>query len=83
MFKNPFQFRLRVILSIVVGLLIGLIFLRLHYDQRSYQNISAVIFLMIVNITFTSVQGNADVSSNIDHVNLLEMRFDVILELQS
>ncbi len=60
-FKNPFEFRLRVILSIVISVLVGLIFLRLHYDQQSYQNISAVIFILIVNITFTNVQKNADV----------------------
>jgi len=65
-FKNPFEFRLRVILSIVISVLVGLIFLRLHYDQQSYQNISAVIFILIVNITFTNVQKNADVKSNRD-----------------
>jgi hypothetical protein len=60
-FKNPFEFRLRIIITIVLSVLIGLIFLRLHYDQESFQNISAVIFLMIVNLSFTNVQKNADV----------------------
>jgi hypothetical protein len=61
MFRNPFEFRLRIIMSIVLGVLIGLIFLRLSYNQQSYQNLSAVMFLMIVNITFTNVLKNADV----------------------
>ncbi len=80
-FKNPFEFRLRVILTIVISVLIGLIFLRLPYDQESFQNISAVIFLMVVNLTFTNVQKNADVSSNRDYVDLLRIYSDIILEL--
>ena len=61
-FRNPFEFRIRFALSIVIGVLFGLLFLRLKYDQQSFQNISAVIFMLIINNTFSNVQGNADVS---------------------
>lgn len=62
-FRNPFEFPLRMIMAIIIGVLFGLIFLRLEYDQKAFQNLSAVIFLLIVNITFTNVQKNADVKS--------------------
>jgi hypothetical protein len=62
MFRNPFQFRLRVVLSIVIGVLFGLLFLRLSYNQQAFQNISAVIFLLIINISFSNVQAGADVN---------------------
>jgi len=48
-------------MSIIIGTLFGLLFLRLHYNQQAFQNLSAVIFLLIVNITFANVQKNADV----------------------
>ena len=61
-FRNPFEFRLRIILSLVIGVLFGLLFLRLHYDQQAFQNISAVIFILIINSTFANVQSSADVN---------------------
>jgi len=41
--------------------LFGLIFLRLHYNQQAYQNISAVIVVLVINNAFANVQKNADV----------------------
>jgi hypothetical protein len=61
-FNSPFEFRIRFILSIVIGLLLGLLFLRLEYNQQAFQNISAVIFMLIINFTFSNVQNNADVN---------------------
>ena len=61
-FRNPFEFRIRFALSIIIGILFGLLFLRLNYDQQSFQNISAVILMLIINNTFSNVQANADVS---------------------
>lgn len=60
-FRNPFEFPLRFIMAIIIGVLFGLIFLQLKYDQKAFQNLSAVVFLLVVNITFTNVQKNADV----------------------
>ena len=61
MFHNPFEYRLRLVLAIIMGVLFGLIFLRLDYDQQAFQNISSIIFLMMVNVTFVYVEHNADV----------------------
>ncbi len=68
-FRNPFEFRLRLIVSVIIGVLFGLLFLRLHYDQHAYQNISAVVFLLIINIAFSNVQKNADVILNRNYFN--------------
>jgi F0F1-type ATP synthase assembly protein I len=70
-FRNPFEFRLRLIVSVIIGVLFGLLFLRLHYDQQAYQNISAVIFLLIINIAFSNVEKNAGVMLNRSHFDLL------------
>ncbi|CAF0935940.1 unnamed protein product [Rotaria sp. Silwood1] len=59
-FKNPFEFRIRFILSVVIGVIFGLLFLRLKYNQQAFQNISSIIFMLIINISFSSVQHNAD-----------------------
>jgi hypothetical protein len=64
MFSNPFKFRLRLILSIIIAVLLGLLFLRLEYNQKAFQNISAIIFILIINITFSSVQAAAEVMRN-------------------
>ncbi|CAF3776778.1 unnamed protein product [Adineta steineri] len=60
MFRNPFQLRLRIMISIILGVLLGLLFLRLQYNQLAFQNISAIIFMLIINISFSTVQGTAD-----------------------
>ncbi|CAM4904796.1 unnamed protein product [Rotaria socialis] len=60
MFKNPFELRLRFVLSIIIGLLFGIIFLQLEYNQQAFQNISSVIFVLIINTSFSSVQYSAD-----------------------
>ncbi|CAF0826300.1 unnamed protein product [Adineta ricciae] len=59
-FRNPFELRLRLLISIVLSILFGLVFLRLEYNQQAFQNISAVIMVLIVNIAFSTVQKNAD-----------------------
>ena len=60
-FRNPFELRLRLVISIILGVLLGLLFLRLSYNQQAFQNISAIIFMLIINVTFSTVQKNADV----------------------
>ncbi|CAF1073260.1 unnamed protein product [Adineta steineri] len=60
MFRNPFEFRLRILVSIILGLILGFSFLNLKYDQTASQNMSSVLFLMILDVTFMVVQRNAD-----------------------
>lgn len=84
-FRNPFEFRIRFVLSIVIGVLFGLLFLRLEYNQQAFQNLSAVIFMLIINISFSSVQSNADVNLLFEErtgMQTINLCFDV-LELQS
>ena len=84
-FRNPFEFRIRFVLSIVIGVLFGLLFLRLDYNQQAFQNISAVIFMLIINNTFSNVQSAADVNLLLEKgtdMQTINLCFDV-LELQS
>jgi hypothetical protein len=75
---------LRLILSIILGVLLGLLFLRLDYNQQAFQNISAVIFVLIVNTTFANVQRNANVILKRNYVNfflyLILCNFRLIVE---
>jgi len=66
-FRNPFEFRLRLAISIILGVLLGLLFLRLDYNQQAFQNISAIIFMLIIEISISTVQKNADVSLNLNY----------------
>ncbi|CAF1082652.1 unnamed protein product [Rotaria sp. Silwood1] len=54
-FKNPFEIRLRIILAIFVGVLIGLLYIRLKYDQTAVQNMNSLIFLIIINTSFSNI----------------------------
>jgi hypothetical protein len=67
-FRNPFELRLRVVISIILGVLLGLLFLRLDYNQQAFQNISAIIFMLIIEISISTVQKNADVSLNLNYL---------------
>ncbi len=68
--KNPFEIRLRIFLAIVcntknlfslsfyfqfLGTLIGLLYLRLSYDQTAIQNFNSLIFLIIINTSFSNI----------------------------
>ncbi|CAF0976526.1 unnamed protein product [Adineta ricciae] len=53
--KNPFETRLRVFLAIFLGVLIGLLYFRLTYDQTAVQNINSLIFLIIINTSFSNI----------------------------
>ncbi|CAF2916217.1 unnamed protein product [Rotaria sp. Silwood2] len=55
LFKNPFEIRLRIILAIFVGVLIGLLYIRLKYDQTAVQNMNALVFLIIINTSFSNI----------------------------
>jgi ABC-type multidrug transport system ATPase subunit/ABC-type multidrug transport system permease subunit len=53
--KNPFEIRLRIFLAIFLGTLIGLLYLRLSYDQTAIQNFNSLIFLIIINTSFSNI----------------------------
>ncbi|CAF0721906.1 unnamed protein product [Adineta steineri] len=54
-FKNPFEIRLRIILAIFLGVLIGLLYIQLKYDQTAVQNFNSLIFLIIINTSFSNI----------------------------
>lgn len=64
MLRNPFELRLRLFISIILSIMLGLLFLRLEYNQQAFQNVSAIIFMIIINVAFSTVQKNADVRSH-------------------
>lgn len=80
MFRNPFEFRLRFIMSFIIGIIFGLLFLRLDYDQQAFQNISSVIFTLIVNIAFSNVQKNADVILY-KKIHLIDFYFEIFFRV--
>lgn len=60
-FYNPFRLRLSVATSIITAILYGLIYLRLEYDEKAFQNHSAVLLMLIIDISFSQIQKSADV----------------------
>ncbi|PVD37708.1 hypothetical protein C0Q70_00308 [Pomacea canaliculata] len=53
--RNTMLFRVRVIQTMFVAVILGLIYLRIKYDQRGVMNINGAIFLLITNASFTSL----------------------------
>lgn len=45
-----------------VAVILGLIYLRIKYDQRGVMNINGAIFLLITNASFTSLFAVVNVS---------------------
>ncbi|CAF0910847.1 unnamed protein product [Rotaria sordida] len=54
-FKNPFEIRLNIILALFMGVLLGLLYNRLKYDQTGVQNFNSLIFLTIINTSFLNI----------------------------
>lgn len=81
-FRNPFELRLRLLISIILAILLGLLFLRLEYNQQAFQNISAIIMMLIINVSFSTVQKNADVISKLESL-ISCSKFFSFLEYQS
>ncbi|XP_045170126.2 protein white-like isoform X2 [Mercenaria mercenaria] len=55
--REPMVARVRVIQTIVLSLVLGLIYLQLDVDQKGVQDINGVLFLILTNMTFTNVFG--------------------------
>ncbi|KAK3582003.1 hypothetical protein CHS0354_030955 [Potamilus streckersoni] len=53
--REPMVIRVRFAQTVMIGLILGLIYLRLDVDQKGVQNINGVLFLLITNLTFTNV----------------------------
>ena len=47
----------------ILGLVVGLIYLRLDYDQKNLQNFSGLLFFLVTNLSFSSLQGVIFVST--------------------
>ena len=50
--KEPAVIRVNVGQTIVIGLMIGIVFLDQDYDQEGVLNINGAIFIMLTNVTF-------------------------------
>ncbi len=41
----------------VLGVVVGLIYLRLSYNQENIQNFAGLLFFIVTNLSFASLQG--------------------------
>ena len=46
-----------------MGLIVGLIYLRLDYDQKNLQNFAGLLFFLVTNLSFSSLQSVIFVST--------------------
>ncbi|XP_053373342.1 protein white-like [Mercenaria mercenaria] len=56
-FREPMVTRVRVAQTIVIAVVLGLIYLRLDVSQTGVQDINGVLFLLLMNMTFSNVFG--------------------------
>ncbi|ESP04310.1 hypothetical protein LOTGIDRAFT_237415 [Lottia gigantea] len=53
--RDVFLFRVRVAQTMIVGVILGLIYLQQDYNQTGVMNINGAMFLFITNMSFTSM----------------------------
>ncbi|XP_012935697.1 protein white [Aplysia californica] len=54
-FRDHMLFWVRIVQSVAIALVLGLVYLQLEVDQKGVQNINGGVFLLIVNISFTNL----------------------------
>ncbi|WAQ93831.1 WHITE-like protein [Mya arenaria] len=57
MIREPMVVRVRVAQTLMLGLILGVIYLQLDINQEGVMNINGVLFLMLTNMTFSNVFG--------------------------
>jgi len=55
--REPLQLRIKVIQTIMISLLLGLIFLQQEYDQSGLINLQSTLFLLLTNMSFNNAFG--------------------------
>jgi len=55
--REPMVIRVKLAQTLMLGVILGLIYLQLDLDQQGVMNINGVLFLFITNMTFTNVFG--------------------------
>ncbi|XP_052810071.1 protein white-like isoform X2 [Mya arenaria] len=55
--REPMVVRVRVAQTLMLGLILGVIYLQLDINQEGVMNINGVLFLMLTNMTFSNVFG--------------------------
>ncbi|KAG8177287.1 hypothetical protein JTE90_029423 [Oedothorax gibbosus] len=53
--REPMVTKAQIIQSVVMGLLLGLVYLNQKYDQNGIQNFNGALFLVLMNVTFQNV----------------------------
>ncbi|XP_052247817.1 protein white-like [Dreissena polymorpha] len=56
-YRDPNILRVNVLQTIILGLVLGLIYLQLDIDQQGVMNANGVMFLVLINLTFTNAIG--------------------------
>ncbi|XP_052218229.1 protein white-like [Dreissena polymorpha] len=56
-YREPMIIRVRIIQTLILGLMIGLMYLQLDIDQQGVMNINGVLFLILINITSQNLFG--------------------------
>ncbi|WAQ93839.1 WHITE-like protein [Mya arenaria] len=57
MIREPMVVRVRVAQTLMLGLILGVIYLQLDINQEGVMNINGVLFLLLTNMTFSNVFG--------------------------
>ncbi|BFY98583.1 hypothetical protein BsWGS_01622 [Bradybaena similaris] len=56
-FRDVLLFRIRILQALVLGMVLGLVYLQVTIDQKGVMNINGAIFLLITNTTFSNMFG--------------------------
>nr|QNH67900.1 ATP-binding cassette transporter subfamily G-like protein 1 [Brachionus rotundiformis] len=53
--RDKLSFQISIIQTIIIAILLGLIYLRIEYNQAGVQNINGIIFLFLTNTSFSNM----------------------------
>ena len=59
-YRNPTETKVHLIQSLLIGFLLGVIFIRLQLNQEGVQDIDGVLFLLITESSFANLYGVLD-----------------------
>jgi len=55
--RNPLMARVKILMAIIIGLILGVIYQSQELDQAGIQNVNGAIFVIVTNLSFGSIFG--------------------------
>ena len=53
--KNPLMFRVKMVMAVIIGLILGVVYQAQDMDQAGIQNINGALFVIVTNLSFANI----------------------------